>query len=306
MEHFVRITFSGLIALKLLLYCSVALADKALQISIISSSKNSYYDQTINTLTDQVDQTLRIKILSLESSLSDPSTVQNSDLIITLGASATQTVSSRFPEKRLISAYITEQHLNNLTIPNKQHLPVLLDQPLSRYIAFSHLLLDARTIGVVSRNQINFNKRQRQLLRNNSIEFKQFQLKEMDQLLPGIRSIGKTSETLLMMPDQTIYNRDTLKGVLLTTYRSRTPVVSYSPAHVKSGALASIYSSPIDIGKHLGELLDQFLLRNSLPADKPQFARYYSIRYNQQVAHALGITLPNSTELRTRLEKVLK
>ena len=105
-----------------------------------------------------------------------------------------------------------------------------------------------------------------------------------------------------MLPRRAIYNRDSLKGVLLTSYRNRKPAISYSPAHVKSGALASIYSSPVDIGRHLAQLINQKLKNPDARLPEYQYARFYSIATNRKIARALGIQLPGEAELRKALD----
>ena len=92
--------------------------------------------------------------------------------------------------------------------------------------------------------------------------------------------------------------------MLLTSYRSRKPVISYSPAHVKSGALASIYSSPVDIGRHLALLANRILESQPHQGAAHQFAKFYSITSNRQVARSLGITLPSEGALRQRLDEL--
>ena len=109
-----------------------------------------------------------------------------------------------------------------------------------------------------------------------------------------------------MLPDQSIYNRDTLKGILLTTYRSRIPVISYSPGHVKSGALAAIYSSPGDIGRHLANLINQRHEGRLNTNNKMVYAEYYSIATNQRVARSLGLKLPSEEKLRQLIDETIK
>ena len=96
----------------------------------------------------------------------------------------------------------------------------------------------------------------------------------------------------------------TVKGVLLASYRSRKPVVSYSPAHVRSGAVASIYSSPVDIGRHLAMLINEALKKKPDTGTPFQFARFYSITTNSRIATALGINLPAERDLRSTLDKL--
>jgi ABC-type uncharacterized transport system substrate-binding protein len=107
-----------------------------------------------------------------------------------------------------------------------------------------------------------------------------------------------------MLPRQSIYNQDSLKGVLLTSYLKRKPAISYSPAHVRSGALASIYSSPIDIGRHLALIVKQRLKHADSAAPAYEFARYYSITSNRRIAQALAIELPDESDLRAQLDRI--
>ena len=107
-----------------------------------------------------------------------------------------------------------------------------------------------------------------------------------------------------MLPRGSIYNRDSLKGVLLTSYRYRKPAISYSPAHVKAGALASIYSSPADIGRHLALLVEHRLEDPSWRWPAFEYARFYSIATNRRVARSLDLDLPGEDEIRRQLDRI--
>lgn len=306
MKRTIWIILGWLFTFQILLNSNLALADGDVHIGIVKSSNNSYFSQTIQTLINQTSKAVHLSVLDIDSDLGNSTLLQESDLIITLGVSATQAITSIYPEKLVVSAYLTERQLKDQELQQKGHLAVLLNQPLSRYIAFSHLVLNAKSIGIINHSSIKLNRKQRKLLQQLDLNITQYQIVQSGNLLPRIRQLIGQNDTLLMLPDHTIYNRDTLKGVLLTTYRSRTAVISYSPAHVKSGALASIYSSPSDIGRHLGDVLNQFLRRGAISGESPQYARYYSTKFNHRVARAYGLTLPDEAELHTRLDKELK
>lgn len=284
----------------------VALGASDVETAIIKSSNNDYFNQTIQTLLNQADKPAQFRIIDIQSDSDQLSRIADSDLIISLGAQATAAVFSRFPEKKIISAYLTAQQLSDHAPPGQQHLAVLLDQPLERYLAFSHLLLKTKKIGLISFDPIPTDIKLQRFLLKNELELNQYQVRNSDYLLASLRRLARQNSSLLMLPDQRLYNRKSLKGVLLTTYRSRLPVISYSPAHVKSGALASIYSSPENIGRHLGDLLNQFINNKSLPAGDRLFAKYYSIKINRQIARALGLSLPDEEQLKQRLGEVLQ
>lgn len=283
---------------------SVALSDA--DIAIVKSSDNSYYNQTIQTLLNRADVAARFNIIDIESETDLISRLANSDLIIALGTQATSIVSDRLPNNTLISAYLTAQQAGNYNPASQRHLAVLLDQPLKRYLAFCHALLDRKKIGLINYEELKIDSSLQRFLLKHDLELNQYQVNETDNVLTSLRQLIRQNSSLLMLPDQRIYNRNSLKGVLLTTYRSRLPVISYSPAHVKSGALASIFSSPENIGEHLGDLLNRFIKANSLPSEDRVFAKYYSISINHQVARALGLSLPDEDQLRQQLKVVLQ
>lgn len=300
-----RILFLPVLAVLAVLQHSTLLAKDVVQIGIVKSSNNSYYNQTTQTLINRADGAVRFRIIDIGSDTDQISRLGTSDLVIALGSQATSIVSTKFPKKKLISAYLTAQQTRSSDFKNHQRA-VLLDQPLKRYLAFSHLLLNTQNIGLINLERLEIDSSVQKFLLEQEFKLNQYQLDEADNLLPDLRRLIKQNSSLLMLPDQRIYNRNTLKGVLLTTYRGRLPVISYSPAHVKSGALASVYSSPENIGKHLGDLLSEYIKTGSLPREDRLYAKYYTIAINHQVARALRITLPDEGQLRLRLEEVLR
>ena len=284
----------------------VVLGAEDIKIGIVKSSDNSYYNTTIQALLNNANRAAQFSIVEIKSDSNELDRIAESDLIISLGASATSIVSSQYPGKKLISAYLTSQQASLHNLSKQQHIAVLLDQPLLRYLAFCHLLLNADSIGLINFDAIELNPIQQRFLLKHDVILNQRQVQQPEELLTALRQLVRRNSSLLMLPDQRLYNRNSLKGVLLTTYRSRKPVISYSPAHVKSGALASIYSSPEDIGNHLGDLLNQFIDKKSLPDERRVFAKYYSITVNTQVAHALDLNLPDTGQLKQRLDEVLQ
>ena len=99
-----------------------------------------------------------------------------------------------------------------------------------------------------------------------NLSLNRYRVARDNKLLPVLRRLLQQNDALLMLPQSELYNRDTLKGVLLTSYRYRKPAISYSPGHVKAGALASIYSSPSDIGRHLAQAINRRLQQPRAPA----------------------------------------
>jgi hypothetical protein len=272
------------------------------QVIIVKSSDNSYFDQTISTLKKHVDPATRFKVLKATELGERLVSTSHGDLFVALGQSAVEAVTQLGTAANSINAYLTLEQYQDLNL--NHHLTIVLDQPMHRYLAFCKLMLDIESIGVIEANGIDPNQYRTQTLDQFQLQLNQYRIDKANKLLPVLRDLLSQNDVLLMLPRQSIYNRDTLKGVLLTSYRNRKPAISYSPAHVKSGAVASIFSSPIDIGRHLALLLNQ-KLNNQVHNGSPlQFARFYSIATNLRVADALGIDLPEEGELRTRIDEL--
>lgn len=272
------------------------------QIVIVKSSDNNYFNQSIETLIDNVERAIKFKVVTAQD-LSDGFEIeQEQRIFIALGQAAAESVSRLGNGVSTFNAYLTREQAQNLELGNQ--VSVLLDQPLRRYLAFCKLMLMPNSVGIIDQQEIILDQTQSGLLQELDFNLNQYQLDPLNKLLPVLRRLLSQNDALLMLPRHSIYNRDTLKGVLLTSYRNRKPVISYSPAHVKSGALASIYSSPADIGRHLAALVNQTLQNPAHRGPAFQFARFYSISVNQRVARALGIVVPGERDLRAELDRL--
>jgi len=288
--------------LLLSLPCMAASAQVTGQIIIVKSSDNSYFDETIATLVNHVDPASRIKLVMAQELGNESIDLQPQNLLVALGRSAVETINRLTTRANSINAYLTLEQYNSLDIDHQ--VTVLLDQPMHRYLAFSKLMLGVDSIGVIDDSEIELKARTAITLNEFDLTLNQYRLDPENKLLPVLRELLQHSDSLLMLPRESIYNRDTVKGVLLASYRSRKPVVSYSPAHVRSGAVASIYSSPIDIGRHLAMLINQALKQEPGTGTPFHFARFYSITTNSRIATALGIKLPAEQNLRATLDKL--
>ena len=277
------------------------------KIVIVKSSDNSYFNQTIETLISHVDDHSRFKVISNKTLESSREILKNANMVITLGANSAGTVTLQSPDQLIINAYITLEQAEKFQPRNRNLIAVLLNQPLERYLAFSHELLNLKSVGTIYRSGPALNTRQRKILEKLDLKLNRYQLGGTNKkLLATLRQLIDKNEALLMLPEQSIFNRDTLKGILLTAYRSRTPVISYSPGHVKSGALAAIYSSPADIGRHLANLVNLHNKGRLNTKTKAIYAEYYSIKTNQRVAHSLGLDLPAKEALRNLIDGSIK
>ena len=120
-------------------------------------------------------------------------------------------------------------------------------------------------------------------------------------LLGALSNLMPRVNLLLALPDSTIYKRENIKSILVTTFRYQRPVIAFSKAFVTAGALAAIYSTPSQLARQSADLL--FALpagATSLPAI--QMPSQFAISINSNVAQSLNLDLPDETSLRRALQ----
>ena len=109
------------------------------------------------------------------------------------------------------------------------------------------------------------------------------------------------SEVLFVLPDATVYNSDTIRNILLETYRKQVPMVGLSPGYVRAGALCAVYSTPQQIAKQAADAIEQFATSGKLPAS--QYPTDFDVSVNTQVARSLGLVIKDAEKLRTEIRR---
>ena len=278
-------------------------ATEGIELVIVKSSDNAYFDETIATMSAHLNSEFRLRVIAADAIAAPPEPGHGRRMYVALGAEATSAVRAIDTGSALVSAYLTLEQYQLIDIDSQ--FAVLLDQPLQRYLAFCKLMLNIDSVGIISHQAIDPDTQVLQALDQFQLTLNQYRVDADKKLLPVLRDLLSSNDALLMLPRQAIYNRDSLQAVLMTSYRMGKPAISFSPAHVKSGALAAIYSSPVDIGRHLALVVNQH--RTGTPANPRgyEYARFYTISKNQRIARALLLSLPEESKIRSRLDRVV-
>ncbi len=87
------------VAIQVSLVSTATLADDRNSIVVVKSSDNSYFNQTIQTLINRTDQSVKLRVIDAGSSAAETSLLEKSKLVIALGVKATHAITHRFPDK---------------------------------------------------------------------------------------------------------------------------------------------------------------------------------------------------------------
>lgn len=108
-------------------------------------------------------------------------------------------------------------------------------------------------------------------------------------LFAALQGLLPDVDALLAVPDPQVYSGQTAANILAATYRRRLPLIGFSPAYTRAGALVSLHSTPAQIGERGAEVLRQVIAGRSLPP--PQWPREFVVTVNPDVARSLALPL---------------
>jgi putative ABC transport system substrate-binding protein len=121
-----------------------------------------------------------------------------------------------------------------------------------------------------------------------------------DDLYPALqRLLDGGGDVLLAVPDASVYNAGSVQNILRTAIRARVPLLAFSPAYVRAGALAAVHSTPQQIGRQAGLLARELIGGRALPA--PVYPAEFTVTVNAVVARSLGVEIAEGEALAARL-----
>ncbi len=176
--------------------------------------------------------------------------------------------------------------------PSAQFSALYLDQPLSRQLELIRLALpDARRIGVLWGPE---SYQEAGALRSAALarEFKLVEVSVVAEgtIFKGLKSVLEDSDVLLALADPQVYNSSSIQNTLLTSFRARVPLVAFSPAYVRAGALLALHVTPEQVGRQAAAMVGSVLQGKALSA-LPVYSQEFTVGVNAHVARALGLKL---------------
>jgi ABC-type uncharacterized transport system substrate-binding protein len=208
----------------------------------------------------------------------------------------------------VLSVFVPSQSFELIvrTNPRKAASPfsaIYLNQNLGRQLDLIQLALPQRPhIGVMlgnhSSSQVPLLDEE---MRRRSLSLTQTQIDPNEPMFAKLQTLLEASQVLLALPDPQVFNSGTLQNILLSALRAGVPMVSFSPAYVKAGALMAIYSTPTQVGQQAAQLARAVLQGKELPP--AQYPRDFSIDVNASLARSMDLNVDAQT-LTERLKRL--
>lgn len=286
----------------------------AARVVVVSSDTTGAYAQTADALTDalvrqgvpraDISQTFASELAMRLTSAQPPRPV----IFVALGSAATQVLVAGNAQAPVLSVLIPRRSFEHILRSTGRaisaHLGVIyLDQPLPRQLAQIHLAMpQAKRLGVLAGPESSDKVTElKTLAPTYGLELQQATVTRPDDLSTALPRLLHGVDVLLALADPKVFNSSTIQNILLASFRERVPVVAFSPAYVRAGAVLAVYSTPLQAGNQAADVVLGVLQGQTLPEHAME-PNDFDVGVNVNVARALGLSL-DAEQLRMSLKR---
>lgn len=298
---------------RILLYCVAGLVllsnpafTEPLFVSVILSESGGPYSE--------FSDALRENLLNSNVTLNVLDTTQPppiSGLVIAVGMKAASIVANSNAHSVLNVMIPKSGHKKLLhDVPKRENSPlyssIYLDQPVERQLSLIETAFPGRDrVGVLFESTPPDELYQlREKVAEHGLHLYEQEVGTNTSLFEALQNVLKHSDVLLALPVPAVYNSSTLRNILFSTYQAGIPLVGFSSAYVKSGAICAVFSTPAQFASQTGMLVRKFIETGALPP--AQYPKFYEIAVNDRVAQSLEISIKSPDELSRRMSAIRK
>ena len=277
---------------------------------IVSAERNAAFTEAAEVFADELvrNGVSRSNVQFLTLSEARASETRAGQLVLAFGVEAATEMARNEMRVPVLCAFVPSASFelivrNNTRRAASQFSAIFLNQPFGRQLDLIQLALPKRQrIGVLLGKQSSAQVPQLDdEMRRRSLGFMQTQIDGEASIFAKLQALLDESQVLLALPDPQVYNSGTLQNILLSALRAGVPMVSFSPAYVKAGALMAIYSTPAQVGRQAAQLALPVLQGKELPP--PQYPREFWIDVNMPLARSMNLDM-DAQDLTERLKRL--
>lgn len=287
------------------LFVAVSAVASAAEVGLVLSEQGGAYAEVAAALRQDLGQAVSIREASAATVEGDGDALGNS-LVVALGTRALRAV---LPARNstIIAALVPRDAFDVVlqttreTRAPKTVTAIYLDQPYTRQLDLVRAVLPGRVrIGILSSPDTENELRLVQTAaKTRKLTVIDESVTAARQIYPALTKVLASADVILAMPDPMIFNNGTIHNILLAAYREERPLFGFSPAYVRAGALAAVYSTPQQIAHQIAETVQRALDGKPLPA--PEYLRSFTVGVNATVARSLGLTVEGGAALEAKL-----
>lgn len=273
------------------------------RILVVMSSQGEIYQNFYSTLKDKIQKNITISQTSISAINNE--TLNHHDLIISIGYKSAKVISKYKIEIPVVYSLIPDNESLRSDIPCKKETcyKIYINQPVNRYIKlFKALFPNGKNlVFATTKEKSKISQQVKTSSENFHVIYKEF-LIQQNQNIPRtfIRNLNN-NDVLLALPNSKIYNANSAKNILLSTYHANVPIIAYSKSFAKAGALISLYSSIDNVAEKTASTANKIF--NDAPLkQKEYYPDEFTIEINYAVARSLNINIEPESVIKRKIK----
>lgn len=292
---------SCLISSLIFILCTIssqafAAPEKNQPVIILYENNTKAYDtfkETINQL-QQLESQVTAPLIFIDSREISREKIMtqlpNARVVVTLGNYSAQELASLQIKVPHIHALITKENYQKIKPLNKTNTrnscALVIDQPLERIISTAKKYIpNLQRIGIIidPGNNAAYDKR----IQGTDIIYENLS----DDIHSAITKFAdKSVDIIVATQNSSIYNNETARNILISSYHYNIPLVGYSESFVRAGAILGVYSTP---EMYAIDVYDLIKNPKNCTKNEIRYSSKFITKTNPQVASSLGIRFDN-------------
>lgn len=275
--------------------CQALAHANPVRVTLVLSDNTGAYKELGGEIRSALPKEYDLRSISVGEDIAD------ADLFIAVGMKAAEALSHR--DKPTLNVLLPRSGFEKLKrAPSSSYSAIFMDQPMQRQLALiATVLPNVTSVGVLYDTPPAELDSLRKLSSTMHLSLREQKVGQQHSLAGALSDLLQVSDVLLVLPDNNVYRSDTIRNILLETYRAQVPVVGLSASYVRAGALCAIYSTPQQIAYQAAEVIEGFAGTGRLPS--PQYTKEFDISVNTQVARSLGVPVKDAVQLRVEVRR---
>ncbi|MBV5286236.1 MAG: ABC transporter substrate-binding protein [Pseudomonadota bacterium] len=300
-----RVGRIGLAVRMLLMLCSLLLCGlvQAASVLVLLSEPGGAYGEFAEALKNERSARGGFSLAVATRNDFNVASLTAHDAVIAVGAGALRTVVQADVSTPVLSVLVPQSAFESmLTAGNTRRWSAIhIDQPFIRQVDLIRIALpEARRIGVLFDAA---DPERLQPLKNavagTSMQISSGSFTGESSLFAALSQVLDNADVFLALPDPQVHNAGTIRNLLLTSFRARVPVVGFSAAYARAGAVMSLYSTPEQIARQTADAIAFWMRERTWPT--PRHPRHFTVSVNAHVARSLGLRIEDGDALRDKL-----
>ena len=289
-----------LLILLLLAFGSPSVLASPVDIEIILSKDKAAYRKVAETIKNALSaDEANIIIHTLDN---DPEDARyHPHIAIGVGAKATRYLLQRKDNVPVIAAMIPrlvyqdimDEHARKFPKYRRPTAAVFLDQSPERQVRLGRYIMKRATVGVipVAPGRDKVVQEYKQVGSRLGVAAHKIEIPRDRDFVDQMRASDLKAKIVYTIFDPNFITRTSIMQLIYYSFRKKMGLIGYSLPMSKAGALASIYSTPEQVGRGAGKLLRQWLKKKKITGGEQLYPDEYTIACNNALFEYLSIFL---------------